>query len=255
MIKFLYPTLFDAATVTTSSANASYPNTNLQTDFLKQTWRSTGVSAEWMKFDLGSAQGINLFTFFYNNLTAGATVVLYGNTSDLGATKALWTAAAFSQTFTAFNSRAALCQLAATQTYRYWFVSLEDAANTNGYLEVGRVFAGLATTTTNNFAESMTETIMDSSATEFTVGRTAYSVVREKYSNLSFTFQDITQADQLIIRTFYNLVGKTEPCVLVLDSTNEPKNLTRYGILTSDLAWQWGVNLRATCALQFTELR
>lgn len=254
MIKLLYTNKMDSATVTAKSeASANYPATNVQDRYLKKLWRSTGVTAEWLKFDLGSSSQLTLFTFFYNNLTSGATVKLYGHASNLGDTEAAWAGASYSTTITNFDQRA--CVLSLSETYRWWLLTITDSSNADGYVQIGRVFAGVSLSPVENFNENFSETFIDPSDIYWSVGQHQYSVQRERFKQIDFTFVDIDQTDQQTLRDFYASVYKTEPFVLALDTDSEPVDLTRYGVLTSDLNFQWSANNRASSNFSFRELR
>lgn len=253
MIKFLYTNKFDTATVTALNEATGYDAVNVQDRFLKKTWRSTGVSNQWLKFDLGSAQLVSMFTFFNNNLTTAATVKLYGHASDLGSTEAAWSGASFVATISSFDSTAAY--IAAGGTFRYWLLAFTDASNPNGYIQVGRVYGGVSISPDENFSEDFQETSIDPSLMSWTIGQHLYSVQRERYKEFQFVFSDITAANQLILRTLWASVYKTEPFVIALDETDQPVGFTRYGVLTSDLNFSYSPYNRATCSMSFRELR
>ena len=256
MIKFLTTNKLDSATVTSLSAASGHAATNVQSRFLKQTWRSMApnpLTSQWLKFDLGSASLISVFTFFYNNLTSGATVKLYAHASDLGNTEASWSGATYNQTITNFDTRVGY--IAPAQTLRYWFLAITDSSNTDGYVEIGRCFAGTVTSPSLNFNENFSETEIDPSEQSWTIGGHVYSTQRERYKILEYQFLDLAQADQTVLRTFFHAVYKTEPFVLLLDVDSEPVNLTRYGMLTSDLSFNWTSNNRINSNFSFRELR
>lgn len=253
MIRFLTESKMDAATLTSLSVNASFPLANIIDTKLKKTYRTTGLLNEWIKFDLGGAEQLLSFCFFYSNLTPSATITLYGSATDLGNTEASWAGAAYSQVITDFDQRAGFLDL--SQTYQWWMLAISDSANTSGYIELGRIFAGVHVSPEDNISESLREGLVDSSIVNFTQGRSAYGTTREKFKQFSFDFTDIDSDDQQTLRDLFNEVGKTEPFVIIFDSDVEPVELTRYGLFTSDLEFSSTPNYRANCALSFVELR
>lgn len=257
MIQFLYANLFDSGTATASSVSATYTGniaTNVQNTFLKQTWRSSTLANEWLKFDLGSAKQITLLTSFYNNLTTSATVKIYAHTSDLGNTEASWATAGYqSGVITNFDNRCIYAAL--NQSFRWWLISFSDSTNSNGYIEIGRVYAGISVSPDENFNEAFTENLMDGSEILRTQGGSIYSVVRERYKTFNFEFRDISTANQTVLKNLWNTVYKTEPFVIAMDGTLDPVGLTRYGQFAADIAFQYQPNARANVAFQFMELR
>lgn len=254
MIKFLISNLFDAGTVTAINAADGYPATNVQNRFLKKTWRSTGVSNQWLKFDLGSAQAIADFCMFKNNLTSGATVKIYGHASDLGDLESDWTGTAtYEASIADFDSITVYKSL--SQTFQWWLISFTDAGNADGYIEIGRVFGGVGQSPTFNFNEQYSGAEIDPSIQKWTIGGHAYSTERERYSEFSISFLDLPKADQDTLRTIWRTVGKTEPFVVIMDGTTEPVNFTRYCLLTSDFSFQGKPYNRMDIPFSFRELR
>ena len=77
-IRFLYDAdTWDAATISSSSEAGDLVDDNAVHDFVAKPWRTTGDSAEWIKFDLGSAQQITCFCLFGFNLTWEFSFFLY----------------------------------------------------------------------------------------------------------------------------------------------------------------------------------
>jgi hypothetical protein len=252
MIQFVPTNLFATATVTSLNAATSYPASNVQSVKLKQTYRSTGLANQWLKFDLGSSQLVSALSIFRNNFTAGATIKVYASATDLGNTEALWTAALVG-TITSFDSNVAMLQL--SQTKRWFLVAVSDASNTNGYIEIGNIFAGAVISPDENYNENFTEQLIDPSEQAFTVGATVYSVIRERYKIINFNFMDLSAANQLILRNLYKTVYKTTPFMIVMDPTDNPVELTRLVIFTTDLIFSWAPAGRANCSFGVRELR
>lgn len=255
MIRFLTTNFFDSASITSFSAASGYPNTNVQTKFLAQRYRTAGISTEWLKFDLGSAKLVDLFTFASSNLTSGAVVKLYGHASDLGSTDASWAAATYSSgAITTFDTRIGV--ISPNNTLRYWFLSIADTGNTNGYIEIGRVFGGDSVSPGVNFNEDFSESEVDPSIQTTTEGRQIYSVVKNKYKTFDFYFSDLDDADVIILRNIWKSVYRTEPLVVSMDSTFEPVELTRYGRFNMEsFSASYTENERANIHMSFIEER
>lgn len=253
MIRFLYTTQLDSATVTSLNAATNYPASNVQTRLLKQTWRTTGLSNQWIKFDLGSAKSITMFSFFYNNLTSGATVTLYGHASNMGNLESDWSAATYKSTITSFDTRVGVNF--PNNSLRWWLIGISDATNPSGYIELGRCYAGAYVSPDENFNEDFQETFFDPSLQTWSVGQHCYSIQRERAKEWNFTFTDISSANQTVLRNLWASVYKTEPFVIALDPSDNPVEFTRYGVLTSDLNFNFSANGRANATMTFKELR
>ena len=95
-------------------------------------WMSTGVTAETLVIDLGSAQTATAFILMGHNLTDSATLYLQANSSDS------WVTPPYSQAVTI----APTCSLYLSEEYRYWRISIADATNTDGYIRIDEIYLG-----------------------------------------------------------------------------------------------------------------
>ena len=143
-IRFLYDNLFDSSTITVSSEDTDWPKENLQDHRHTLFWQSTGVSDEWIKWDLGSAKDVKAFVLKYHNFTSGATVKIQANSSDS------WTSPPLDVTLSIVSG--AMQKMWDTpQSYRWWRLYMDDDSNSDGYLRVGRIFCGLWKSPSVNF--------------------------------------------------------------------------------------------------------
>jgi len=86
---------------------------------------------------------------------------------------------------------------ATPKTYRYWRVDLIDAANPDGYIEVGRLFAGSAWSPTYNAQYGAMLGYEDrDQVTEMDSG-SEYSRKRPAPRIASFTFQGLTDSEAI----------------------------------------------------------
>ena len=82
--------------------------------------------------DLGSAKEVKTCVIYDHNFTAGVTLVLEGHTSDS------WGAPDFQESIT-YNATKIVHYLSAATTKRYWRLSVTDAGNSDGYIEIGEL--------------------------------------------------------------------------------------------------------------------
>jgi len=158
-VVILSPHLSDAATLGASSAVSTLPVANLQNMQPKKKWRSSGITAEYITFDMGSGgvacTGLALIG---HNLTASATIRVRGKaTSDVTTSPTVDTTAVSAWPATGKPSDLYWPQYfswlswASGGALRYWRLDIADATNTAAYLEAGRVMLGAYWQPTINF--------------------------------------------------------------------------------------------------------
>ena len=226
---------WDAATVTASSSSASELGAaNVVDPQPSKVWRSTGDTAEWVKFDLGSAKQITCIGLFNFNFTSGATVTLQANASDS------WGAPSYSQALTiaADSDSVVLKRLVyfLDQTYRWWRITIADASNPDGYVEIGRVAAGQYYAPTRNIQEQYRYQGQDPSERERLPGAWSPSVSRARYrtADVSFPFANQTQADKFW--AIFDKVGNETPIILSVEPTTRPSQDSMYCTLETPLS-------------------
>ena len=239
---------FDAwkeASITVSSeisaANFS-PKKNVLDPRPGAFWGTTGDSSEWIRFDLGSAQTITCFYLNAHNLTANATVVLQANIADS------WASPAEQQQLTIAtdsdgNALPSLCYFPNWSAYRYWRVTFADAANPEGRIRVGNIFAGQYYELGRNWSDGARITWMDPSlVTQIpgTVELVKKEDISKRFRQIRVDFSVVTRAEKKKWETIFRKIGNHAPCILSLDPTEEPSWESAYCYLLTDmdLAWQ-----------------
>lgn len=207
-----------AATITASSAASAYPISNIKTDRFSKAWRSNGVLANVdISIDLGSAQKIDLIALFNTNLTSAATVVHAAGTStsytEYPGTSMTW------REFDQYNL------LDSWINYRYHRLRINDAANTDGYIEAAYVGIGLANRLRCNhryeggpFPGGLDIThIADNLRVESEFGQPFVDKL-QKRKQFAFQFGDMSTADRDIILTWLNaLEEEATPMIWIPD--------------------------------------
>jgi hypothetical protein len=139
-LRFYWQNWADSATLTASSEAADDPVAMLQNRWKTVDWRSTGLTAEWLKANLLSAKPVQGFVFENMNLTAGSTVVLQAHASDS------WGAPSYELAITITAAmvlaKRIVVKLPAAETYQWWRLLVTDASNPAGYLSAGRMYLG-----------------------------------------------------------------------------------------------------------------
>lgn len=149
----------DTATATATTANSSYPASNLQSPLRGNVFRTTDASANRKIFlTWASAQTINFVALARHNLTGSAQwrVELWSNSDWTGSVEdsgsitaydsSLWGALATSEGVYAANMRALKNSVYYTTALRTTIksitITISDTGNADGYLEASRAFVG-----------------------------------------------------------------------------------------------------------------
>jgi hypothetical protein len=209
--EFLITNLVDSATaISAYSELASLPVENVQSKSRTKVWRSDGLAnPEWIKIDLGSAVKCKRAVIINHNISDGGTTTLKRHTSDdLGAATTVGT----------FGWDADFMVLDFDATYRWWWFHVSDAGNSDGYIEIGRIFLGDFSTTVGKpsiggFALAPVDPSVPTSTPEGIVGRNT----RSKFNRLSWQFKHVSEADRDTLITIYDTIGAYNHFFLRLD--------------------------------------
>lgn len=199
-----------SATFTAVSAATSMPASNLNKMQPSDVWRSTSLTSQYIEVDLGSAKAVTVVALMFTNLTSAATwQVQAGSTTAYSNYDSTAVTAWAGATQNVDRPHAFLDLTAASQTYRYWKITLTDAANPAGYFEAGRVILSNAFQGTRNYSFGAGRGYKD-----MTVTKDAFAgqmIVEEKAKRpiLSFeaNFLTATEAEATILELQRNLSG------------------------------------------------
>ena len=225
---------WDAATITSSSeADTELADDNVVENQPSKIWRTTGVAAEWVKFDLGSATNLTCFGVFNFNLTAAATVTLEAHASDS------FGSPSYSQALTLVTDDDSVvvkrCVLFLDETYRWWRLTIADAGNTDGYIDIGRIAAGAYHSFTRNIGDGFYIDVVDGSEREKLPGAFSPARSRDRYHSIDVGFPLFAQAQADRFRTIFSKMGNEKPCILALDPTSRPSLDSFYCTLETSL--------------------
>lgn len=211
-LKLCYSNLVNAAAtvITSNSEVASLPDDNVKTFWKSKVWRATGDTAEWIKFDFGSAQDVWVVAIVGHNFSSGATVTLQLNAADA------WGAPSVSQAIT-YDADIMLYVFTSAQSYRWARITIADAANSDGYVECGRIFLGGYLSPERDFPNGWSVEQVDPSQIGESFDGAESIDVKTSYKIFSFPFQN-TLTDN--IDTVYNDRKLTGDLFIVADSGN-----------------------------------
>lgn len=151
-VLFLSSKWVDESTVSASSAQGSLSAENVQTMRPDQVWRSTGDAAEYLLIQHTTDIPMEAAILVAHNFSSGATLQLRRSNSlanltvapevDTGVVSA-WPISG-KPTETDWPSYFSIIFTEDQDNYRYTRIDIYDAMNIDGYVEVGRLFAGPA---------------------------------------------------------------------------------------------------------------
>lgn len=196
-----YINLIDSATLTSDNENPSYPLTALQHIHLANPFRFNSLAASYIDIDLGSAQDVSSIGII-SNLTADATIVLKGNSSES------WAAPPVEETVTAADRN--LMHYFTEATYRYWRLEITDAANGDGYVEINRLYLG-GYLQMPAFAGGLQVTHEDLSSRRFSPAGQPFSVERGSRRSIAFNMPYVLASEKASYDTVLETVGIHTP--------------------------------------------
>lgn len=148
---FLSSRWIDAATITASSVEGLLAENHVQTIRPDQVWRATGCAAEWLAWDFGEATIVDALVGLAHNFSADAMwrYRLAGSAADVTADPAVDTGLvsvwpASGKPDDPGESPFSLLTEINGLGYRYGRVDIEDPTNPDGFVQVGRLYAGPA---------------------------------------------------------------------------------------------------------------
>jgi hypothetical protein len=149
---FLTPRWIDAATVAASSEEGLLTAAHVQTSRPDQVWRATGATAEYLTWDFGEEVVVEALALVAHNFSDDAMLRLRLAHSAVDVTAApgydsgevsAWPLSG-KPTETDWQSFISLIIAENGTAYRYGRIDILDPANTDGYVQVGRLFVGPA---------------------------------------------------------------------------------------------------------------
>lgn len=196
--RMMWSNLVDESATLLTPSSAAISVENIRTLHRKRIWRTAARTNETLTFDLQStSKNIRCCALTGYNLTATATIQLAY--SDDGST---WTVL----TTKTVGSDTVLFFFFSVLTNRYWRLTFNDAANTNPYIEVGRIFLGdywePAATILRNWAIK----VIDKSEVQRSVGQQKWTNQKEVITQLAFQLPPLNETDA--IKNFLNIVRR-----------------------------------------------
>lgn len=197
-IRYLDTNLADAATVTTTDAATDFPAIYLQATNRQLPWRSANVTGtKRITIAHGSSKQVKALALLDTNLTTGATGVLYSSSNGSDWTKVadLVLTRTINGTTAVLNPIVLWCD----STAAYHAVDLADASNPDGYIQVGRLFAGTYQEAAKNYVHPQDTGHEDLSQREDAINGTPHFNIKPQRRRLRVRFETplVAQREQM----------------------------------------------------------
>lgn len=248
-MRTIYNNLIDVNTITPSTEDSDYPASNLQEIHLTSTWRTTALTAQTLVINAGSGNvmSANCIVIANHNLSGSASISIQAATADSWGSPAASAAVAWRDGIIVFY-------FASDLSFQYYRLLLDDQANTDGYLEMGRVslaeFMEFDPSSISNFViedvrtDSVADTITNQMYADQGVG---YRTFEYRFPHTSFTNFDK-------VRTLWDTVGRHKPFFFMNFTSRfteiEPAYVRLEGDLTEkinpNLFWEYSLSMRET---------
>ena len=207
---FLYDFKSDNGTLTAATSIPGFGVDNLTDTRLSRTYRAVSTDAA-IVIDFGSAVAFDCIAFSHN-LSATATVTLEWNSSDS------WAVPAGSESLT--HTEGIIFQTFTEVTYRYARLVIDDAANTFGQIELGRLVVG-SCFDAPRVANDLQLPRFTTTDRGFSRSRQAYFNEGVRYRGINLQFNYVTEAEYNLFNAMYE-VSDVKPIFLLFDElTNE----------------------------------
>lgn len=209
-----------ATSIVASSADPSFPVSNLKHPFRSKRWRSTGVSNETLTFDLITTEEIDSVVLLWPKedgirLSSTAELRIQANATNV------WTAPAVDQVLTISNDYVLASHYFATaQSYRFWRVVIQDAGNPNGFVEIGVVWLGKGLEIENAQNGFKYQLVDQTKITKTDFGH-QYADVYPQLAVLDFTYQYLDYDSVQVLENAFRTNGAIQPVLVVLDPLGE----------------------------------
>lgn len=238
-VAFLSTPASDAGSVSGGSWAASLPLANLRTQQPTEVARTTGLASTSTRFtvDMGAARPVGMFALVNHNLTGGSTVRFrLSNASDGSAPlidvqgpgrepnvpfgtlpwgEFAWDGYAAE---VAPGGNITMFRANTPQSGRYIVVEIFDAANPDGYVEIGRFMAGLPFVPRYNMGYGAALSFVDPSTKTRSIGGALWCDAKAKWRRLSVSFPAMDRVDALgRVYDLQNNLGVTRELLVVYD--------------------------------------
>lgn len=219
----LYNNYADEDGVSLSGGVWTVPLSNLLDPVPLTRARSFGLGTANTQFqvDLGAARSVRAPCVTHTNMTAAGQYkwTWYSDAWLTEVDNSGWAAIPGYPTYDPDALGASIFHVfSAAVSARYWKIEFDDAANPDGYVELGRLFMGDTWAPAFNFDESNSDELSPNTARQDAEGGTAYFVRRRPARAFSFAFPRLAaSAEAPTIRKIRRIANLNRQVILIPD--------------------------------------
>lgn len=237
----------DEGTLSNGSWLSTLPLTNLQDRTVQKVARSTNANLTSTKFDidLASARSIGVVALVVHNVSVVGKIRITGDDASDFLTPVYqtawidcWPSGQIPQSLLEWeednfwlgtlssNARAGyqspfIHLLPTAQVLRYWRVEIDDTANSDGYLQVGRLFMSAAWTPTLNYTLGATLGYTDQSPVDTSLSGAEFFDVRSRAREFDLALDGLTDSEAYdYALQIQRLAGTTGEVLVIPDSAD-----------------------------------
>lgn len=235
-----------SATVSGGAWQAALPASNVCDPQIAKVARSTNALAAStrLQLDLGSARSMRAFALVNHNFSANAQWrVLLGTTSGASdvyaGTLANWLHLDFEAGLVAQgmedgvylrNGTPAIIILPGFYSARHVTVEISDTGNADGYVQIGRAFAGGGFIPTINAVYGLQDSWVDLSTAEFSEGGSLWGTARRRLRMVRLVLQALTTTEGEQLHEMQRVLGTIDEVLYVPDIASQA-DMQRFGML------------------------
>ena len=226
-MKLAYINGIDNLTLTASSEASGFDVENVQQEHLSKRWRATGDTSEDVVI---AATALNPDVAFLagHNLSDSAVVKIQGNDTDS------WGAPAVDITMS--KSDGVYYALTGFSSRDFWRFLITDPTNPDGFIEVGRMWAGAAVFVRGP-SISFSDDLIDTSVTDISLSGQPYGDKRYSFRALQTTYPLWTDTEKAAMELYSKTVKKSVPHFVIYNDAVIATLGPVYVILTSDVSF------------------
>jgi len=246
-MRFIWDNEIDKHTLLYNSENSAYPVENIQDYQLIKVYRATGDTDEWIKIDAGVGNTITASCagILGHNLSSGGTFKIQAHEDDTH-----WGNPDLNETFV--HDDDIMVEYFTEASHRFWRFHFADAANPDGYIEIGRLTLGLYLQI-NIHSREISIIYDDNSRVDESPSRQSFSdegVIARIY-HFVFPYWENAKRKEVVVMVM--TIKKVKPIVLVPDEDNIDKIDMVYCKLNTDMSINHIVDFSWNGVLAFKE--
>jgi hypothetical protein len=247
-MRIYFNNLLDGCLLTGSGGRSGFPLANVQHPHLSKQWWSVDPGGQYVLVNAGAGVTITPTAcgILGHNLTATATATLKGNSSDS------WVTPPIDEALDPAHE--VILQRFAGAAYQFFRFDIDDPANPEGFLKVGRLWLSGYVTIEPGPVTGWKPKIRRNDNVDHSVTRQRFADIGDRWREFALTFPPTEYSKIHEIEDMYDLVGNFQSVIMALVDV-DTWDLIRpcYCGLVGDFEPQHHSNSKYTYSLTFEE--